>query len=912
MMAQVELLSATLDERGNITFANEYLLKLTGWSLGEIVGRNWFDVFIPPGAEVRRALFHDIGEEKVPLTYENEIQTRAGERRLISWSNAVLRDVRGEVSGVAGIGVDITERRRMEMVIQASEEKFSQAFMSSPLVMLLTRAKDATIMEVNPAFESVLGFSREEAVGATTAGLGLWADPRDHDRLYQTMLERGGVEQVELRLRKKNGEILIGLLSARLFDLDGEPVLLGSVNDITERKAAEERLRETNAHLENLFNYANAPIIVWDPQFRITRFNHAFEALSGWNEQDVMGRSLEILFPVDDAAASMDLIRTTLSGERWEVVEIKIQHVDGSVRTVLWNSATIFAEDGKTPVSTIAQGQDITMRKQREEELAHAKAAAEDANRAKSEFLANMSHEIRTPMNGVIGMTHLLLDTRLGAEQRSYAETVRNSAESLLNILNDILDFSKIEAGKLELEVIDFDLAGVLRDCAALMAPRAEAKHVAFRWSVATDVPARLQGDPGRLRQVLLNLTGNAVKFTQRGEVAVSVALAEEDAEGVLLRFAIKDTGIGISADKQARLFEKFVQADTSTTRRYGGTGLGLAISRDLVTRMGGKIGVNSAVGEGSEFWFTLRLARVQDSRNPDGSPADEPGAPIASLCRLSGRILLVDDNTSNVQVAEGMLRKMGLEVDVANNGAEALQSLASKPCDLVLLDLQMPDMDGFDVARRIREPGSPVLNRGVPVIAITARAMQGDVEHCLAAGMNAHIQKPFSPRRLAEVLREWLPERNPDEESGGMTETSRATGAERPLLVVDDDPSSSRLARTVLETLGYKSETASNGIDAVEAFAPGKFAAILMDLSMPLMNGVAATEKIRQLEAAGRDGRVPIIALTANAMEGDRESCLAAGMDDFLSKPFKRADLAAMLVRLLQPSTHNACGKFG
>ncbi len=1057
VLSNVDLVSATLDAGGNITFANDCLLRLTGWRLEEILGRNWFDVFIPPGAPVRDALLRDVAAGSVPAAYENEILTRCGGRRLISWNNVLLRDARGEPAGVAGIGVDVTERRRaeealraseakffqtfmasplvmvitrpadgkivevnpaleevlgfsreeavgsttvglqvwhdegdrerfvaalrergrveqmdvrlrrkdgevitalvsgcmfdldgepmmlssvnditvrmrMEKALRASEAKFLQAFMSSPLVMILTRAKDAGIMEINPAFEHVLGFSREEAVGSTTTDLGLWEDPADHERLYRAMLESGSVEQMELRLRKKNGEKLIGLLSARLFDLDGEAVMLGSVNDITERKAAEEhlreanaylenlfnyanapiivwdaqfritrfnraferlsgrteadvlgksleilfpqesadasmelirrtsggerwevveivirntdgsdrtvlwnsatifdadgrtpvstiaqgqditerqraedRLRETNAYLENLFNYANAPIIVWDTQFRITRFNRAFERLSGRSEADVLGKSLEILFPQESTDASMELIRRTSGGERWEVVEIVIHNTDGSDRTVLWNSATIFGADGRTPVSTIAQGQDITLRKEREAELAVAKEAAEQANRAKSDFLANMSHEIRTPMNGVIGMTHLLLDTALSPEQRDYAETVRGSAESLLNILNDILDYTKIEAGKLELENIDFDLAALLADIASLLAPRAEDRGVVFRCTLAPGVPPRLRGDPGRLRQILLNLAGNAVKFTQEGEIAVDVSLLDEDADSARLLFSVTDTGIGIPAEKQAGLFEKFSQADTSTTRRYGGTGLGLAIAKDLTGRMGGEIGVTSEEGSGSEFWFTVRLGRAGSECEAGAPGLENVAASIATLYHGDGRVLLAEDNPANAEVATGILGKMGLQVDVAANGADALSLLAQKPYDLVLMDLQMPKVDGFEVTRRLRASGPGAVNREVPVIAMTARVMQDDRARCFAAGMNGHLRKPVSPRELAQVLHHWLPQ------DGAAPPVARGVGTDLPVLVVEDDPISLQLASRMLAIFGLKTQEATN-----------------------------------------------------------------------------------------------------
>jgi PAS domain S-box-containing protein len=664
--------------------------------------------------------------------------------------------------------------------------------------------------------------------------------------------------------------------------------------DVTAEQQALVEAQRGERRLRTIMDQIPVTVSYIDAELRYRYINRAQEHWLGKAEAEVVGHEVREIAGDAVWADVEPRLRAALQGEE---VPLERERVDRHGNPV-WHSGRHVPDinDEGQVVGVYTVFLDITQRamaeqqlRQREQELRAAKEAAENASRAKSEFLANMSHEIRTPMNGVLGLTELLLDTQLDAQQRPFVETVRSSGETLLSIINDILDFSKIEAGKLETESLDFDLYQIVEDVVQLLAPRAHSRHIELACRIEEGVPAAVRGDPYRLRQVLTNLIGNAVKFTDHGEVVVDVQQQEDK----VLRFSVHDTGIGIAPETQRRLFKAFAQADGSTTRRFGGTGLGLAISHNLVQLMGGTMGVESVPGKGSTFWFRLPL-----------TPAESlPSVPNhAALARL--HVLVVDDHAINRDIVEHHVRAAGMRSACAANGVEALEALRAAQqqgdaFDIALIDMKMPEMDGLELARTLRN--DPVLS-SVRLVMLTSLHSADELARARELGISAYLSKPVKRQDLFRALAQTMAESPLDARAPLPDGRTALPVFHARVLLAEDNSVNQIVARNMLKALGCTPDIVQNGKEALDAVRAARYDIVLMDCQMPVMDGYAASRAIREHESATGASRLPIVALTANALVGDKEQCLAAGMDDHLAKPYSREQLATMLVRWLPP----------
>ena len=679
-----------------------------------------------------------------------------------------------------------------------------------------------------------------------------------------------------------------------LRDQEGKIIgTFGISKDITERKRVEAELMREKQFLETLNQNSPAAIVILDNYENIVSCNPAFERLYGYSTEEIKSKNLDSLITTPETASeAAQYTREAMAGLVHKIG--KRRRKDGLLVDVEIFGVPVLV-DGER-VGAYAIYHDIT-------ELMRARREAEEANRAKSEFLANMSHEIRTPMNGVMGMLELALDTQLTSEQRDYLQTSLQSAEALLSLLNDILDFSKIEAGRLELEAIDFNLRNAVEDVAYNLANRAEDKGLELACLIHPDLLADLRGDANRLRQILVNLVGNAIKFTHQGEVVIRAEPIEETETHAKIHFSVQDTGVGIPPERLAAIFERFTQADGSTTRKFGGTGLGLTISKQLVEMMGGRIGVESIPGVGSTFWFELTF-----EKQPDEKRGMAPLS-IAPVNMSEARILCVDDNQTNRMVLTRMVEGFDCHIDAVATGAKALEALrrahrAGDPYHIVLLDMQMPGMDGEQTANAIKS--DPAV-KDVKIIILTSMGKRGDASRLQALGCSGYLLKPVKQQMLYEAMVAVL---GRVEDEGPALITRHTLSEQRRfdlrILLAEDNPINQKLAVVLLQKAGYSVDAVETGEQAVEKVKAENYSAVLMDVQMPEMDGFEATRHIRAFESKQPGRHTPIIAMTAHAMKGDRERCIEAGMDDYVAKPLEPRVLFNVLDRWLQKQTES------
>jgi len=756
-------------------------------------------------------------------------------------------------------------------------------------------------LNVNPALAKMYGYdSTEDLVkGLTAIDNQLYVDPNRRNDFIELMARDSFVHGFESEIYRKDGSKMWISENARsVLNADGKlSYFEGMVEDITERKRLERELHASGENLAAVINNIDDSIWSIDGSYRLATFNATyaqnFEAMFGVSIK--VGDNVIDLLPSDWRPEDIALYDRALGGEKF-IVERRYQFADEE-RYYEISYNPIRANDTVSGVAVFSK--DITERQRAHIALQAAMVSAESANRLKSEFLANMSHEIRTPMNGVIGMTDLLLMTDLTHEQREFARTVRISGESLLVVINDILDFSKIEAGKLDLDITDFDLREVIDNTMDLLAAQAHSKGLELAAFIRPEVPLQLRGDPGRLRQVVNNLVGNAVKFTSHGEVVVTVSRSSENATHAVLGFEVRDTGIGIDPKAQSRLFQAFSQADGSTTRKYGGTGLGLAISQKLVALMNGEIKVASEMGKGSSFSFTAEFEKQTIA--------------LQSMVRhdLVGlHVLIVDDNATNREILDHHTRIWKMRSSLAAGARQALEMLreesATDPYELAILDMQMPEMDGLMLARTIKSDPAIAATR---LVLLTSLGNQLDAEDMKKAGIEACVLKPVKQARLfnrvAEVMAGHQPLARKKTQTATLTMKSPVTpppglsGKPVRILLAEDNIINQKVALGLLNNIGYKADVVANGLEALAALEVRPYDLILMDCQMPELDGYETTHRIRANPASGS---MRIIAMTANAMRGESEKCLDAGMDDYLSKPVRLEALRDMLARWMPP----------
>ena len=883
------------DLQGTITYANDRFCEISGYSREELLGVNHRIVKSdehPPA--LYQHLWRTITAGKV---WHGELKNRKKDGGFY-WVNATivpLLNAEGEPEQYIGIRTDITERKAFEARIE-EQLHFIEVLLEAIPTPIYLKDTDGRYLRFNKGFEDLFGIDRKEWIGKTVRDLvqdGTSSLMHEKDlELFQT----GEVQSYESSFTNlRDGGIRHGLYwKARLTKPDGTVTgLVGAILDITERKRVEAALAASERRLQESFMASNDAAWEWNLATDAVVFSPRWFGMLGFGEKDLpmtIGTFQELGHP-DDLPRLIAEVQAVAADPNKPsyACEFRMRNKTGAWVWILGRGMIVERDGAGRGIRLAGTNSDINDRKHAEERLAEAKEAAEAASQAKSDFLANMSHEIRTPMNGIIGMTDLALDSDLNPTQQDYLSIVKNSAESLLVILNDILDFSKIEAGKLGIEAIKFNLPVVVTETLKSIAFRAQKKGLKLVCDLPADLPTTVEGDPGRIRQILTNLCDNAIKFTRQGEITITAAFQKVGADQWEIRLSVFDTGVGIPEEKQQQVFEAFTQADTSTTRKFGGTGLGLTICARLVAMMGGRIWLESEPGKGSAFHFSIKVGQVSTPTEALPPLGSWPGIPA----------LIVDDHPRNRQNIGHWLRAWGFAVQEAASGEEALlecrrRSRQDPPFRLIVFAADGAGLSGFEFAQALSAEG---LRAASALVMLSSGGVKGDALRCRELGISGYLTQPATPLELRETLTRVLDQVRNDGSAGLVTrhvikENKRSLA----VLLVEDHPINQKLATTLLSRWGHRVTLAGNGQEGLEAFKSGSFDLVLMDMQMPVMGGVEATKCIRRFEAETGAQRTPILAMTANAMEGDRQLCLEAGMDEHLPKPIKPADLERAL----------------
>jgi two-component system sensor histidine kinase/response regulator len=890
------------DTQGLYVVGNQALSRLLGKPLDHILGKSDFDIFPSEVAgQLHRSDLQVLGGRS-QVNVEGRFVYPDGRPVDFETNKVPLAGPDGQLQGLIGIARDITDRKSAAMALAEAEER-ARLILGSVMEGICGLSKSGEITFINPAGAGLLGYTVDELVGQMMHALSHHsrADgspmPLDECSMCLTGADGRTRTVTDEVLWRRDQSYFRAEYTVTAVIKDGE--IVGTVmafRDITERIRMENAIRDTEKWFRGIVESAPDGMLVASAAGQIILANQQAEAMFGYGRGELPSQPLEILVPSSVRARHPEMrnqFRKDSQARRDmgdSDAEFRGLRKDGTEFPIEIGLSRLERTEDHGDCFCVSV-RDITQRKLIESEIIKARDQAEAATHAKADFLANMSHEIRTPMNAIVGMSHLALKTDLDPRQRDYLRKIQLSGQHLLGIINDVLDFSKIEAGKLSIETTDVDLRKVLDNVGNLISEKATAKGLELVFDVGPDVPNDLIGDPLRLGQVLINYANNAVKFTERGEIDITVRVEKDLGDEVFLHFAVRDTGIGLTEEQKAHLFESFQQADSSTTRKYGGTGLGLAISKNLVELMGGTVGVESKFGTGSTFWFTARLTKGVQRR------------PLTPTPDLRGRrILVVDDNENARAVLLDMLTSMSFRVEAVGSGNAALAALGAMPADdafdVALLDWQMPGLDGIETARRIRQIG---LVRTPHLVMVTAHGREEMLKGAEAVGIEDVLIKPVNPSTLFDTLMRVL---GGDVAAGpthfmptaGPGEVTTALRGCR-VLLVEDNELNQQVAAELLRDMGIKVEIAEDGAVAVGKVRADAWDLVLMNMQMPVMDGLTATSEIRKLGYAA----LPIVAMTANAQDSDREKCLAVGMNDYLTKPIDPDALEATLLRWMR-----------